>query len=1231
MQTDTQRRLLRELRERILVLEGPKGTMIQAEGLDDRDYRGERFADHAIPLRNNNEMLNLVRPELIESIHYRFALAGADIVATNTFNGNAISQADFATAHLVGEINAAAADIARRAAQRASEKLGRLIYVAGTMGPTTRTASLSPDVSRPGYRNVSFDELAAAYAEQAGALIAAGVDLLILETTFDTLNVKAGLYALLRMQADGVSVPPVMVSVTFSDRSGRTLSGQTLEAFWISVSHAPLAVIGINCGLGAEQMRAHVEEMARIATIPTACYPNAGLPNAFGGYDQSADEMGRLIGEFARNGWLNLAGGCCGSTPNHIAAIAEAVRGVPTRVPAETDRLSRYAGLEPLTLRPDSNFTMIGERTNVSGSRRFARLIRSGKFEEAVSVAKDQVDGGANILDVNMDEALLDAPAAMREFLNTLAGEPAVARVPIMIDSSNWDVVIAGLKSSQGKCIVNSISLKDGEEAFRQRALEARRFGAALVVMAFDEVGQADTVDRKVAICQRAYRILTDELGIPPQDIIFDPNVLAIGTGIEEHAEYGRAFIEAVRRIKASCPHARCSGGISNLSFAFRGNDTIREAMHAVFLYHAIHAGLDMGIVNAGQLAVYEDVDPELRQAVEDLILNRSPEATERLLALSVEPSRTVKSISDRPTENVSLEDRIAASLIHGSTETIDAEMDEALESYGSALAVIEGPLMSAMRTIGDRFADGRMFLPQVVKSARTMKRAVARLTPHMATAETAAGPGGADQGAGARIVIATVKGDVHDIGKNIVGVVLSCNGHEVIDLGVMVPADVILSEAISRGATMVGLSGLITPSLDEMVHVAQEMQRLGLRVPLLIGGATTSRMHTAVKIAPKYDGPVVHVQDASRAGGVVRSLTDPALHEAYVASVRADQEELRSQFAARRSERTVLSLAEARARRPQLNYAPDIVATPSFLGVRTVTDIGVADLVPYIDWTPFFHVWDLKGRYPEILSRTGVGERAAELYADAMTLLEQIAGDDRVTPRAVYGFFPANSLGDDIVVYDPGAEGTSSTTGSAVFSMLRQQADKGANSVNHCLADYVAPVTLGARDYLGMFAVTAGDVIHALAAEARSHGDDYRAIMIEALADRLAEALAELLHERARRDCGFGLDEDLSKEDLLRERYRGIRPAPGYPACPDHTLKPALMALLGGESCTGIRLTETMAMSPPSSICGWYINHPDARYFPVGKIGRDQLEDYAARRGMSVDEAARWLAPLLD
>jgi len=1209
------------MQERILVLEGPKGTMIQRAGLADRDYRGTRFQDHPVELRNNNEMLNLVRPDLVEAIHQEFADAGADIVATNTFNGNRVSQADFGTEHLVREMNIEAAAIARRVAARSTAQRNREVFVAGTLGPTPRMSSLSPDVSRPGYRNVTFDQLSAAYSEQMEALLDGGVDLLIVETTFDTLNLKAALYAAALLGERRRQVLPVIASVTFSDKSGRTLSGQTVDAFWISVRHFPLLAVGINCGLGAAELRGRVEELAAMASVPLAFYPNAGLPNALGAYDQSPEDMARLIGECAEQGWVNVAGGCCGSAPSHIRAIADVVKGVRPRVPPESDGRARFAGLEGLTLRPDANFTMIGERTNVSGSRRFARLIREGRFEDAVAVARDQVNGGANILDVNMDEALLDSPQAMSEFLSVCAAEPDVARVPVMVDSSDWAVITAGLKATQGRCIVNSISLKDGEAAFLKKAREARRLGAALVVMALDEQGQADTLERKVAICRRAYALLVGDEGFRPEELIFDPNVLAIGTGMSEHAAYGVGFIEAVREIKAACPGALCSGGISNLSFAFRGNDLVREAMHAVFLYHAIRAGLDMGIVNAGQLAAYEDVEPRLRELVEDLVLNRRPDATDRLLSYSTEAVSLAsgKSQAEMPTAPPALDERIAASLIRGVGDTIESEMAEALEAYGSALAVIEGPLMSAMKTIGDRFSDGRMFLPQVVKSARTMKQAVAFLSPHLSARDGSA-EAGAERPGAARIVLATVKGDVHDIGKNIVGIVLACGGHEIIDLGVMASADLILDTAVERKADIVGLSGLITPSLDEMAHVAREMQRRGLRIPLLIGGATTSRTHTALRLAVEYEAPVVHVQDASRAGGVVKRLMDRADRERFRVELAAEQDELRVQFQKRRAERRLLGIAEARRRAPALQWSSSAIATPEFTGVRPVTDVSVSTLRPLIDWTPFLHAWDVRGRFPEVLSQDGVGERARELHEDAQTALNEMESMPEVRPLGVYGFFPANSSGDDIVLADE----------AATFHMLRQQTDKGERTVNYCLADFLAPRGVGLTDYVGLFVVTAGQGIHDWARRLRRAGDDYKAIMVEALADRLAEAFAEYLHAEGRRACGFGREESLSVEDLMRERYRGIRPAPGYPACPDHSEKPLLFRLLNASKHTGVVLTETLAMAPPSSICGFYLNHPEARYFPVGTIGRDQLEDYARRRGIATAEAEEHLRPVL-
>ncbi len=1225
MASDIREELRSLLAQRILILEGPKGTMLQTVGLDEKDYRGDRFTDHPIPLRNNNEILNLTRPEVVASIHRGFARAGADILTTNTFNGNRLSQTDFGLEEYVAEMNGAAVRIARGVAAETERDTGKRLFVAGSIGPTPRMASMSPDVNDPGYRAVTFDDLVAIYAEQIRSFLSEGVDLLIFETTFDTLNLKAGLYAASREAERCSTMPEVIASVTFSDRSGRTLSGQTLEAFVASIDHYPLLAIGINCGLGAEELRAQIEELAAICPTYTACYPNAGLPNAVGGYDQTPEEMSRILGDYAANGWLNIAGGCCGSSPEHIAAIAEAVRqGKPRRAP-EPRAMPRYAGLDLFTIRPDSNFTVIGERTNVTGSRKFARLIRGRRYEEAVAVARNQVEGGANIVDVNMDEALLDSAVAMREFLCVLSADPDVARPPIMVDSSDWEVILAGLKAVQGKCIVNSVSLKDGEEAFLDRAREARRFGAALVVMAFDEHGQADTLERRVAVCRRAYDLLVQRLGVPPHDIIFDPNVLAIGTGIAEHADYARDFIESLRKIKELCPGALCSGGISNLSFSFRGNDHIREAIHSVFLYHAIHAGLDMGIVNAGQLTVLEEIEPELRELAEDLVLNRRADATERLLEYSLRTDgggAAAEQAAEADREEVSLDDRIASSLIRGVTDTIDAEMEEALGVYGSALAVIEGPLMAAMRIIGDRFGDGRMFLPQVVKSARTMKRAVAWLEPYMQRT----GSGDERPEGSARILLATVKGDVHDIGKNIVGVVLACAGHEIIDMGVMAPAADILDTADARGADIIGLSGLITPSLEEMAHVAEEMQRRGMQKPLLIGGATTSRAHTAIRIAPGYEGPVVYVEDASRAGPVVKRLMSATERDGFLIENRAELANARERYERRHSEKSQISYAEALRRRPEVSWSPETIAEPSFLGAREAAGASVAVMRPFIDWTPFFHVWGLRGRYPDILTQPEIGPRADELYRDAQILLDELETVEEVVPKGVYGFFPAYAEGDDVIL--PGS--TAQDAPKAVFHLLRQQADKGPGQVNYGLADFIAPRSSGLTDYLGMFVVTAGDHIHRMAQMARDGMDDYRGILLEALADRLAEAFAEWLHLQARRACGFGLTEGLSHEDLIGERYRGIRPAPGYPACPDHSEKPVIFQLLDAEARTGVRLTDSMAMGPPSSVCGFYINHPAARYFPVGRIGQDQLESYASRRGMTIEEARKWLAPAL-
>ncbi|MCC6728226.1 MAG: methionine synthase [Chthonomonadales bacterium] len=1210
------------LAERILVLEGPKGTMVQGMGLSEADYRGERFAGHPVDLRNNNEMLSLVRPDLVEGIHAAFLEAGADIVATNTFNGNAISQADFAAETLVKEMNHASATIARRAAQAAEARdPARPRYVAGTIGPTNRTASLSPDVQNPGFRAVTFDQLSAAYAEQATALLEGGVDLLIVETTFDTLNLKAALYAIEGCFERRRARVPVVASVTIVDRSGRTLSGQTLEAFCISISHADLLAVGLNCALGPREMRPHIEELSGLVPTFTACYPNAGLPNAFGGYDLTPDEMGDMLGEFAEAGWVNIAGGCCGSTPEHIAAISRAARDCAPRRPPEADGLTRYSGLEALVLRPELGFANIGERTNVTGSPRFAKLVKAGDLEGALTIARQQVENGANIVDVNMDEGLLDSPRMMTEFLNLMAAEPGISRVPVMIDSSSWEVLEAGLKCVQGKAIVNSISLKEGPDTLIEHARAIRRYGAAMVVMAFDEEGQADTVERKLSVCDRAYHLLVDEAGVPPEDIVFDPNVLTVATGMEEHNDYGVGFIEAVRALKKRFPSSRVSGGISNVSFSFRGNNAVREAMHSAFLYHAIRAGLDMAIVNAGQLAVYEEIPRELRDLVEDVLLNRRDDATERLLTFAASVKQGPRQEArDEEWRRQPVAKRIEHALVHGVVDYVEQDALEALADLGAALAVIEGPLMAGMNVVGDMFGDGRMFLPQVVKSARVMKKAVAVLLPYME------GTGGTGRGNG-RIVMATVKGDVHDIGKNIVGVVLGCNGYDVVDLGVMVPAERILAAAREQEADMVGLSGLITPSLDEMTHVAREMEREAMGIPLLIGGATTSRAHTAIKIAPAYTQPVVHVHDASRAVGVVGGLLSKAGRAAFVRENAEAQSLLREQHGARRAARPTVPIDAARERRLRIDWARADLPTPRFLGPCAVTDVTVADLEPYIDWTPMFHVWELRGRFPAILDDAAVGERARELYDDARALLARISADALLWPRGVYGFFMANGVGDDIALYaDAAREQVLGTVHT-----LRQQTDKGEGQSNYALADFVAPRETGLADHLGAFAVTSGHGLAELTAALKADHDDYQAIMATALADRLAEAFAEYLHRRARADWGYGRDEGLTNEDLIRERYRGIRPAPGYPACPDHTEKRLLFRLLDAERAAGIVLTEGLAMDPPSSVCGHYFAAPEARYFPVGPIERDQVADYAARKGLGIAEVERWLAPNLN
>ncbi len=1219
--SEVQAQLERLLRERIVVLDGAMGTVIQSHKLSEKDYHGREFADHPKSLRLNNDVLSITQPDLIESIHRQYLDAGADIIETNTFNANAVSLAEYALEGHVYDLNVAAAGIAKRAATKFTGANRRPAFVAGSIGPASRSASVSQDVSNPGARSVTFDQLRQAYYDQARGLVDGGVDLLLVETVFDTLNAKAAFFAIEQLFAERGSRVPVMASVTIVDQSGRNLSGQTAEAFWISVSHIPLLSVGINCALGAKQMRPFIDDLARVAPLPISCYPNAGLPNAFGGFDETPESMAADLVDFARQGWINIVGSCCGSTPAHTRAIAEAVRGVAPRVAPKADHLTRLSGLEPLLLRPDMNFVNIGERTNVTGSPKFSKLILAGDYEAALSVAKQQVEGGAQLIDVNVDEGMLDSEQVMTTFLNHVGAEPDIARVPIMIDSSKWSVIEAGLKCIQGKGVVNSISLKEGEEVFKEHARLIRRYGAATVVMAFDERGQADSVARKLEICARSYKILTEQVGFPPQDIIFDPNILTVATGMEEHNDYAVAYIEATRQIKAALPYAKVSGGVSNISFSFRGNNVVREAMHSAFLYHAIRAGMDMGIVNAGQLAVYEEIPKDLLELVEDVLLNRRADSTERLLAFADSVKRKGKvEAEEEEWRKGTVEERLSHALVKGIADYVEADTEEARQKYARPLQVIEGPLMDGMSVVGDLFGSGKMFLPQVVKSARVMKKAVAYLLPFMETEKQA--NGARSQG---RIVMATVKGDVHDIGKNIVGVVLGCNSYEVVDLGVMVPSEKILSTARELNADMIGVSGLITPSLDEMVHLAKEMERQQFKVPLLIGGATTSRIHTAVKIAPMYSQPVVHVQDASRAVGVVGSLKSAELREGFVTENQRAQETLRQSH--RPQAQALLPLEEARRRKPVFDWKSIDVPRPESTGVKVCDSVPLAEITPYIDWTPFFSAWELRGTYPKILDDPNAGARARELLDDAQKLLAEIVEGRLLTARAVFGLFPAASVGDDVEIY-----GNESRNGVlAEFHFLRQQMEKAPGHFNYALADFVAPEDSGVHDYIGAFAVSAGFCLEALTSRFERDHDDYNSIMAKALADRLAEALAELLHKRVRDVWGFGKTESLSNDDLIHERYRGIRPAPGYPASPDHTEKQTVWDLLGVEARTGIKLTESFAMYPGASVSGLYFAHPDARYFAVGKIDRDQVIDYSRRKGMDVKTMERWLAPNLN
>ena len=1221
--SNTENTLRRLLAQRILLFDGAMGTMIQRLKFDEQDFRGQKYANHNRPLKGCNDLLSLTQPEAIVQIHAAYLEAGADIIETNSFNSTAISLADYGLESQAYALNLAAAQVARHAVDAFKLKTpDRPRFVAGAIGPTNRTASLSPDVNSPAYRAVTFSQLVETYGEQIRGLIDGGVDLLLPETTFDTLNLKACLFAIEKFFEEKNIRLPVFASVTITDRSGRTLSGQTLDAFLASISHANLTAVGINCAFGPDLMAPFVEELARLSPLFVFAYPNAGLPNEFGGYDLGPGDMAEAMGAWTKDGWLNLVGGCCGTTPEHISAIADAVHESRPRVPPKPHRFTHLSGFESLTIRPESNFIMVGERTNVAGSRKFARLIREENYEEALSVAREQVEGGANIIDVNMDEGMLDSAAAMKQFLNYVASEPDIAKLPVMVDSSNFDVIEAGLQCVQGKGVVNSISLKEGEEEFKRRARLIKRHGAAVVVMAFDEEKQATTVEHKVAIARRAHKILTEEIGFDEGDIIFDPNILTVATGIEEHNDYAINFIEATRQIKELFPRCHVSGGVSNISFSFRGNDRMREAMHAAFLYHAIQAGMDMGIVNAGQLAVYQEIPEDLLERVEDVLFNRRPDSTERLVEFAEQVKGSVKSAAQEDDwRNENVEQRLSHALIKGIVDYIEPDLEEALKRYDWPLKIIEGPLMDGMNVVGDLFGEGKMFLPQVVKSARVMKKAVAYLTPLMEAEKQAA----KQTEHRTKLVFATVKGDVHDIGKNIVGVVLGCNNYEVIDLGVMVPADKIIETAIREKADIIGLSGLITPSLDEMVHVAGEMERRGLKIPLLIGGATTSKRHTAVKIAPAYGRETVHVIDASRAVPVVGALSNPEGRIGLDEKNRAEQAEMREQFV-NRSAAQLLTYEEAGRRKLHVPWDPTHVAVPEFTGRKVLADFPIAELVPYIDWSPFFHTWEMRGRYPDLLEDPVRGPAARELFANARELLEEIVQKKLFKAAAVYGFYPANSEEDDIIVYNDVSRVKELTR----FHTLRQQKESSKGKPQLALSDFVAPRAEGLIDYIGAFAVTTGHGTQELAERFERDNDQYNSIMAKALADRLAEAFAEYLHKRVRMEWGYGQQEHLTHEDLISEKYRGIRPAPGYPACPDHTEKPILFDLLKIHEATGIALTESYAMFPAASVCGLYFAHKEAHYFAVSAIGKDQVESYAVRKRMTVAEVERWLGPVL-
>jgi len=1213
------------LDERILFLDGAMGTMIQRHKLEEADYRGERFADWPSDLKGNNDLLSLTQPQIIRDIHMQYLQAGADIIETNTFNATRIAMSDYGMDDLTYEINVASTRLAREAADAMTAQTPeKPRFVAGVLGPTNRTASISPDVNDPAFRNVTFDALVEAYTESTRALIEGGADIILIETIFDTLNAKAAVFAVDQLFDSTGRRLPIMISGTITDASGRTLTGQVTEAFLNSLRHAQPVSIGLNCALGADQLRQYVEELSRLADMRISAHPNAGLPNEFGEYDETPQQIATELGDWAANGFLNIVGGCCGTTPDHIRAIVAAVSQHPPRVVPVIETQCRLSGLEACNIGKDSLFVNVGERTNVTGSARFKRLIMEGDYETALDVARDQVENGAQIIDINMDEGMLESREAMVRFLNLISAEPDISRVPIMIDSSKWDIIEAGLKCIQGKGVVNSISLKEGADEFIRHAKLVQRYGAAAIVMAFDEQGQADSRERKFEICARAYRILTEQVGFPPEDIIFDPNIFAIATGIEEHNNYGRDFIEATRDIKENLPHALVSGGVSNVSFSFRGNNPVREAIHAVFLYHAIKNGMDMGIVNAGQLAIYEDIPEALRERVEDVVLNRGDDATERLLEIAGDYAGDGKAVEKESPEwrEWEINKRLEYSLVKGITDYIEEDTEAARQAAANPLHVIEGPLMDGMNVVGDLFGAGKMFLPQVVKSARVMKKAVAYLLPFMDP-----GKDGQAKNNGT-ILMATVKGDVHDIGKNIVGVVLQCNSYEVIDLGVMVPAETILKTAREKNVDIIGLSGLITPSLDEMVHIGKEMQRQGFDLPLLIGGATTSQIHTSVKIDPQYQGAVVYVADASRAVGVASTLLSEDRRKAYITETKEKYRQLREQRAGQQQDRKLASLDKARSNKCQTDWKNYRAVKPAFLGIRVFDDYPLSELITLIDWSPFFKAWELSGKFPAILDDAVVGREARRLFDDARAMLEKIVNEHWLQARAVIGFFPANTINDDDVeLYnDESRSGT-----QTVFHFLRQQMSRRNQAPNHCLADFIAPKDSGIEDYLGAFAVTAGIGIEARVAAFEADHDDYNSILLKALADRLAEALAERMHERVRKEFwGYAPAENLSSEEMIKEEYRGIRPAPGYPACPDHTEKRTLWELLDPAYNACMTLTESYAMLPTASVSGLYFSHPEARYFGIGKLARDQVTDYANRKGMAVEEVERWLASAL-